>query len=155
MLNCQLIFHRQPTFIYHQDRSRTFGNTLNSRKTTKTTRGGLCATCVQTSLMRFPVQLQLCGTMYIVFTSLRSPQSRRNHAELSINFPQTTDLYVPSRSRSDIWKYFKIKEGDKDHKTWAVCNECPNKTLAFNGTNSSMWHHMRRVHSIENSSRFK
>ena len=155
MLNYQLIFHRHPTFIYHWDRSRTFGNTLNSRKTTKTTRGGLCAMSVQTNILPFPVQLQLCGTTYIAFTSLRSPQSPSNHAELSINFPQRTDLYVPSRSNSDIWKYFKRTKEDKNHKTWAVCNECPDKTLAFNGVTSSMWHHMRRVHSIENPSRLK
>ena len=64
-------------------------------------------------------------------------------------------MYVPSRSRSEIWKYFKIKEDNIDQLRWAVCNKCPDKPFAFNGTTTHMWRHVRRVHSIEKPTRLQ
>ena len=150
MLNYHFIFHRrpQPTYMYRWDPSRISGSTLSSRKTMKATRDGLCAPSVQTRLFPLPVQLQLCGTTCDAFTPLRIPGVP---SKLSINFPQKTNTYVPSRCRSDIWKYFKLKEDDESHKRWAVCNKCPDKSLAYAGATSTMWHHMRHVHSIENT----
>ena len=38
------------------------------------------------------------------------------------------ELFVPAKSKSEIWKYFKLKKHDK---TLAVCQKCPNKSLVF------------------------
>ena len=154
MLNYQF-FRSRPTYMYRLDPSRIFGNTFTSRKTTNTARLGLCVMSAQAGLLPLPVQLQLCGDMYNAFTPLRSPTGLSNHAELSINFPQTSDLYIPLRSKSDIWKYFKLKEDDKDHKRWAVCNECPDKSLAFSGTTTTLWNHVHRVHFIAKPTKSK
>ena len=69
---------------------------------------------------------------------------------LSINFSQASDTYIPLRTRSDIWKYFKVKDDDESHKRWAVCKKCPDKSLVYCGATSQLWNHMRRVHNIEN-----
>ena len=102
MLNYQF-FRSRPTYMYRLDPSRIFGNTFTSRKTTNTARLGLCVMSAQAGLLPLLVQLQLCGDMYNAFTPLRSPTGLSNHAELSINFPQTSDLYIPLRSKSDIF----------------------------------------------------
>ena len=70
-----------------QDPGRKFGNTLNSRKMTKATRGGLCAASVRTSLSFSVGELQLCGSTCGAFTPLRIPGPPTNF-ELSMNSPQ-------------------------------------------------------------------
>ena len=84
-----------------------------------------------------------------MLTPLKISPSSSNPAELFLHIPQTSHLYTPSRGRSEIWKYFKLKEDDESHKKRAVCNKCP-KSILFVGATSNLWGHMRVVHSIEN-----
>ena len=70
------------------------------------------------------------------------PEALVNPAELFLHIPQTSHLYTPWRGRSEIWKYFKLKEDDESHKRWAVCNKCP-KSILFVGATSNLWGHMR------------
>ena len=59
---------------------------------------------------------------------------------------RTTGLFVPSKSKSDIWKVFKLKK-DEDNKVWAVCLKCP-KSLAYCGATTTLWNHAEQVHFI-------
>ena len=88
LLNYDFVFRRQPIHMCRQDPGRKSGNTLSSRKMTKATRGGLCATSVRTSLSFSVGELQLCGSTWGAFTPLRIPGPPTDFDELSMNSPQ-------------------------------------------------------------------
>ena len=69
--------------------------------------------------------------------------------EAAAGTASASGLYVPAKSKSPIWNYFKLKKDDvnKD-KVWAVCNKCPNKKLAFRGATTTLWNHVEQVHFI-------
>ena len=63
------------------------------------------------------------------------------------------ELYVPSKSKSDIWKYFRLKK-DENNKVWAVCLKCPNKLSYCSGT-TTLWNHATQVHFIQKPKKSK
>ena len=121
---------------------------MSSKKTTRAARDWLCAHNATQRLYSLAAPL-ICGDTSDGLTPLKSSRSSSNPAELFLHIPQMSHLYTPSKGRSEIWKYFKLKEDDESHKKWAVCNKCP-KSILFVGATSNLWGHMRVVHSIEN-----
>ena len=59
----------------------------------------------------------------------------------------TSGLFVPSNTKSQIWKYFKLKKDEKNELR-AVCIKCPNKSLAYNKSTTTLWNHVQKVHFI-------
>ena len=53
---------------------------------------------------------------------------------------------APKKAKSDVWDHFKLKKDDG--KTLAVCKKCPNKSFAYSGGTTTLWHHLKQVHFI-------
>ena len=93
-------------------------------------------------------QFDICPSD-ILFSVKMSDVEVISDSESGADQPQAApgELFVPAKSKSDIWKYFKLKKDDKN-KTWAVCMKCPKKSLVYCGGTTTLWNHAQQVHFI-------
>ena len=99
-LNYWFIFHRHPTSTCPQNPSLKFGNTSNSKKMMKATRGGLCAMSVQTRHLYFAVEHLQCGTIWSMFIPLRIKRAF-NNLKTTISF--STDIPPIRAIKIQVW----------------------------------------------------